>query len=87
MFNNLAIAATKSFNFADGTVMNNFRATLNNYFHNPDDYSYAEYMTAKCLEAEDGTRYSLKDIYIDKVLEQDEEFDEEAVQELEVHDA
>ena len=87
MFNNLAIAATKSFNFADGTVMNNFRATLNNYFHNPEDYSYAEYMTAKCLEAEDGTRYSLKDIYIDKVLEQDEEIDEEAVQELEVHDA
>ena len=26
-------------------------------------------MTAKCLEDEDGNRYSLKDIYIDKVTQ------------------
>ena len=69
IFNNLAIAAVKSFNFADGTVMNNFRSTLNSYFANYNDYDRVEYMTAKCLEDEDGNRYSLKDIYIDKVTQ------------------
>lgn len=83
IYNNLAIAALKSFNFADGTVMNNFRSTLNSYFANYNDYDRVDYMTAKCLEDEDGNRFSLKDIYIDKV---NEPVEPEAVESIEVRE-
>lgn len=86
MYNNLAIAAVKSFNFRDGTVMNNFKQTFTHYVQSPGDYESSYFLAAKCLETEEGTRYSIKDIYIDKVLEQAtaEPNEEETVEAIEV---
>lgn len=87
LFNNIAIAATKSFNFADGAVMSNFRASVKEYFNSPTSYSSNDFMTSKCLEDEDGNRYSLKEIYIDKVLDEDDfESDDETVETIEVRE-
>lgn len=87
LFNNIALAATKSFNFADGAVMSNFRSSVKEYFNNHTSYSYNDFMTSKCLEDEDGNRYSLKEIYIDRVLDEDDfESDGETVEAIEVRE-
>ena len=73
MFNNLLLASTKSINFKDGVVMGRWKEAVNNccrdYNSNYDAMMFAE---TKCLQTEDGKFYSLKDIYITKVLEQQE---------------
>lgn len=65
IFNNLAIASTKSLNFRDGAVINRFRDWLNNL---ADDSQYGydaeRIRNAKCLIDEEGNAHSIKEIYL-----------------------
>lgn len=70
-YNSVASASTASINFKDGTVMNRWFEKLQ-YIHDNWQRGYNEsvlYKNLQCLETEDGSRYSMYDIYTAKVLE------------------
>lgn len=70
-YNSVASASTASINFKDGTVMNRWFEHLQ-YIHQNWQRGYTEsvlYKDLQCLETEDGSRYSMYDIYTAKVLE------------------
>ena len=62
LFNNLAIASTRSINFRDGTVMNRWIQFLKDNIMN--DYTYISAWDIKCLEDEDGNLHSIREIYM-----------------------
>lgn len=73
-YNSVASASTTSINFKDGTVMNRWFEYLQ-YIHSNWQRGYTEsvlYKNLQCLETEDGSRYSMYDIYTAKVLENKE---------------
>ena len=73
-YNSVASASTASINFKDGTVMNRWFEKLQ-YIHDNWQRGYNEsvlYKNLQCLETEDGSRYSMYDIYTAKVLENEE---------------
>lgn len=73
-YNSVASASTASINFKDGTVMNRWFEHLQ-YIHQNWQRGYTEsilYKSLQCLETEDGSRYSMYDIYTAKVLENKE---------------
>lgn len=65
MFNNLALASTRSINFRDGAVINRWKETLlhdaDRYYQN---YSSRQVLDSKCLEDENGNSYSIYELYI-----------------------
>lgn len=66
IFNNLAIASTKSLNFRDGAVINRFRDWLNNLVDDSQyGYDAERIRNAKCLIDEEGNAHSIKEIYLD----------------------
>lgn len=75
VYNSIASASTSSINFKDGTVMNRWFEHLQ-YVHDNYQRGYTEavlYKDVQCLETEDGNRYSMYDIYTNKVLDSREE--------------
>lgn len=67
MFNNLAIASTRSINFRDGAVMNRWLDTLlNNHIEN---YTHISLYDIKCLEDEDHNLHSIRELYMNKARE------------------
>lgn len=74
LHNNIASASTASINFKDGTVMHNWFERLQYMWNNWDrDYSSSVlFRDIKCIETSDGARYSLKEIYVDRVLDSGE---------------
>lgn len=68
IFNNLALASTKSINFRDGAVINRWRETLNSYSTN-GNYMTNTIMNLKCLVDEEGNRHSFNDIYFQPATE------------------
>ena len=68
IFNNLALASTKSINFRDGAVINRWRETLNSYSTN-GNYTSNTIMNIKCLVDEEGNRHSFNDIYFSQATE------------------
>lgn len=66
IFNNLAIASTKSLNFRDGAVINRFRDWLNS-LKDETQYGYdiERIRNAKCLIDAEGNAHSIKEIYLD----------------------
>lgn len=65
IFNNLAIASTKSLNFRDGAVINRFRDWLNNLADNSQyGYDTERIRNAKCLIDAEGNAHSIKEIYL-----------------------
>lgn len=68
IFNNLALASTKSINFRDGTVMNRWRNSLYEYSQD-NGYTASCLLNSKCLEDEDGNRLSIREVYLNPVTE------------------
>ena len=68
IFNNLALASTKSINFRDGAVINRWRETLKSYSTN-GNYMSNTIMNIKCLVDEEGNRHSFNDIYFQPATE------------------
>lgn len=65
IFNNLAIASTKSLNFRDGAVINHFRDWLNQVADDANcGYDINCIRNAKCLIDEEGNAHSIKEIYL-----------------------
>lgn len=65
MFNNTAIASTKSINFRDGAVMNRWKDNLVNWFHYYNqNYEGTQILDSKCLEDLDGKLHSLAELYM-----------------------
>ena len=67
LFNNLAIASTRSINFRDGAVMNRWLDTLSNY--HADNYSTISLYDIKCLEDEDHNLHSIRELYMETAPE------------------
>ena len=65
LFNNLALASTKSLNFRDAIVMNNFISKIDEYanYYNRS-YDAKAMLDAKCLEDEDGVMHSIAEVYL-----------------------
>lgn len=71
MFNNTAIASTKSINFADGAVMNKWKEFLLNEYTNYG-LENSTYLNIKALEDKDGNRLSIRDIMEGETLDDEE---------------
>lgn len=67
MFNNLAIASTRSINFRDGAVMNRWLDTLSS--NHTDNYSNIDLYDIKCLEDEDHNLHSIRELYMSEARE------------------
>lgn len=67
MFNNLAIASTRSINFRDGAVMNRWLDTLSN--NHMDNYNSIDLYDIKCLEDEDHNLHSIRELYMSEAPE------------------
>lgn len=67
IFNNLAIASTKSLNFRDGAVINRFKEWLNKLAENPRyNYDIDYIKSIKCLIDEEDNAHSIKEIYFNE---------------------
>lgn len=73
MFNNLAIASTRSINFRDGAVMNRWLDTLST--NHIDNYNRIDLYDIKCLEDENHNMHSIRELYMN------------TAREVELHDA
>lgn len=60
MYNNIAIAITKSINFRDGAVMNRWKQTLSDMVR---DRTFL--IDVKCFEDKEGNMYSFKELFLD----------------------
>ena len=70
IYNNLMLASTKSINFKDGTVIGRWKSTINNAVRDwANNYEYNQLVKCKCLVDSEGNKYSIKDVYIDRVTQ------------------
>ena len=67
LFNNLAIASTRSINFRDGAVMNRWLDTLSN--NHMENYNSIDLYDIKCLEDEDHNLHSIRELYMSEARE------------------
>lgn len=71
LFNNIALASTKSINFKDGAVMNRWKEWFYRMVDNYNsDYDQMEWANIKCIEDEDGNMFSIKELYLDNTQEE-----------------
>lgn len=62
LFMNLALASTRSINFRDGAVINRWTSALE--MDNNRRWDGISVLDTKCLEDEDGNKYSIREIYV-----------------------
>lgn len=67
LFNNLAIASTRSINFRDGAVMNRWLDTLSK--NHMDNYNSIDLYDIKCLEDEDHNLHNIRELYMSEARE------------------
>lgn len=63
VYNNLAIASTKSINFRDGAVMNRWKDFFENIL-NKNNYDWESYVKIPCLEDNEGNLHTLEELYM-----------------------
>ena len=69
MFNNLAIASTKSINFRDGAVMSRWLSHIQNAIdHNVASWN-VDLLAIKCFEAPDKTLHSFRELFMSSIVE------------------
>lgn len=76
LFNNIALASTKSINFRDGAVINRWKSYLNDLGRG-SIYGSNEIKNIKCLEDEEGNFHSIYDLYFKEQEETAVELDVE----------
>lgn len=63
LFNNIALASTKSINFRDGAVINRWKSLLDSAIHQ-SNYTTNLLLDSKCLIDEDGNKHSIREVYM-----------------------
>lgn len=64
LFNNIALASTKSINFRDGAVINRWLGELRNWADSNNYYAQL-FLSTDFLEDAEGKRHSLRELYLD----------------------